>query len=93
MFRKPTGSKPAPRASSTTAKVETPPTARAHQAEPGRVEQKAVPVTPGPSGADRSPSRDQIAVDAYHRWVARGMPFGTDLEDWLEAERRLSATA
>ena len=42
---------------------------------------------------DRSPSSEQIAIRAYHLWVARGQPGGTDWDDWLEAERRLAASA
>lgn len=69
-----------------------PPTPAAHQAEPLRVEQAGVPAT-ATSGADRAPSRDQVALDAYHRWLARGKPVGTDREDWFDAERRLAASA
>ena len=30
-----------------------------------------------------------IAESAYLRWVTRGCPHGSDMEDWLEAERDL----
>jgi DUF2934 family protein len=71
MFKKKSGSKPSPQASSPSGKGETPPSS---------------------AGLDRSPSREQIAIDAYHRWLARGEPIGTDWEDWFEAERELAAT-
>jgi len=32
----------------------------------------------------------QIHEVAYHRWVERGRPHGTALEDWLHAEGVLS---
>jgi hypothetical protein len=35
------------------------------------------------------PSHDEIALAAYHRYVARGGAPGYDLHDWLEAERDL----
>jgi hypothetical protein len=35
----------------------------------------------------------RIAFHAYHRWVSRGKPTGTDCEDWFDAERDLQATA
>jgi hypothetical protein len=43
-------------------------------------------------GEDRRPSREQVALDAYHRWLSRGKPVGTDWEDWFAAERQLVAT-
>jgi hypothetical protein len=38
-----------------------------------------------------SPSHEEIAVNAYGLWVARGDGPGSAEEDWLEAERRLRA--
>jgi hypothetical protein len=32
---------------------------------------------------------DAIAAEAYALWAARGQRDGSDMEDWLEAERRL----
>ncbi|MCL2448772.1 MAG: DUF2934 domain-containing protein [Polyangiaceae bacterium] len=37
------------------------------------------------------PSHDEIAVAAYHRYLARERAPGHDLHDWLEAERELFA--
>ena len=34
-------------------------------------------------------SHEQIAVRAYMIWIDRGQPEGTELENWLEAERQL----
>ncbi len=36
-------------------------------------------------------SNQSIAELAYHLWNARGRPHGSEEEDWLEAERQLSA--
>jgi hypothetical protein len=36
---------------------------------------------------------EQIAVRAYDIWLSQGRPGGTDLEDWLEAERQLRREA
>jgi hypothetical protein len=61
----------------------------------------AVPGTPAPipiGDADvtlaspkprASASHDEIAKAAYLRWLSRGKPDGTDLEDWSAAERDL----
>jgi hypothetical protein len=35
------------------------------------------------------PTYDEIAVEAYGRWVARGGGDGSDVADWLEAEEAL----
>ena len=37
------------------------------------------------------PSAEDIAREAYAIYEARGWQDGSDLDDWLEAERRLSA--
>lgn len=36
-------------------------------------------------------AHEQIAKRAYDKWVKRGRPDGTHLQDWLEAERELVA--
>ena len=46
-----------------------------------------------PRREDHRPSSEQIAIHAYHLWLAQGRPVGTDWDDWLEAERRLAASA
>jgi hypothetical protein len=32
---------------------------------------------------------EKIAMRAYEKWVKRGRPHGTHVQDWLEAEREL----
>jgi hypothetical protein len=32
---------------------------------------------------------EKIAQRAYEKWVKRGRPHGTDMQDWLDAEREL----
>ena len=36
-----------------------------------------------------SPSYDEIAEEAYQRYLRRGAQHGQDFDDWLEAERAL----
>jgi hypothetical protein len=49
--------------------------------------------SPAPEGNGRinptGAGREQVAALAYELWESRGGPEGTDLEDWLRAERRL----
>jgi hypothetical protein len=40
---------------------------------------------------DIQPTADDISREAYLLHLARGGAHGSDLEDWLEAERRLRA--
>jgi hypothetical protein len=42
--------------------------------------------SPAPSA---SASHDEIAKAAYLRWLSRGKPDGTELDDWSAAEREL----
>jgi hypothetical protein len=44
-------------------------------------------------GGDTSLDREAIAAEAYALWAARGYQDGSDIEDWLEAERRLRDAA
>jgi hypothetical protein len=34
---------------------------------------------------------ERIALRAYEKWVKRGRPAGTDVQDWIEAEAELRA--
>ncbi len=43
------------------------------------------PNTPQVTG----PTHEVIAKRAYEKWVKRGRPQGTHLQDWLEAEMEL----
>lgn len=38
-------------------------------------------------------SHDQIAELAYRIWESQGRPEGTDIDDWLQAERHLQKHA
>jgi|SRR5689334_12013663 len=43
-----------------------------------------------PDTNEGRPTPEEIAVEAYRMYMARGGQHGRDLEDWLEAERRVS---
>ena len=66
---------------------------RPRETEPQDAEESGVPASFRPRREDRRPSAEQIAIHAYHLWLARGQPVGTDWDDWLEAERQLVASA
>jgi hypothetical protein len=34
---------------------------------------------------------EKIAQRAYEKWIKRGRPQGTEMQDWLEAENELRA--
>ena len=87
------GRKRATQAPSPIGKGETPPAPVTRETEPQRVEERGVPASFSPRREDRRPSSEQIAIHAYHLWLARGQPVGTDWDDWLEAERQLAASA
>jgi hypothetical protein len=48
----------------------------------------AQPVTP-PSPTTAKVPHERIAMRAYEKWVKRGRPQGTALQDWVEAEAEL----
>ena len=48
----------------------------------------ATPVAHEPADPD-SPTYDEIAEAAYHRYLSRGANDGGDFDDWMEAEREL----
>ncbi len=35
--------------------------------------------------------QEKIAMRAYEKWCKRGRPHGTNMQDWLEAEKELKA--
>jgi len=43
-------------------------------------------VTGRPNG---HPTEDEVRVRAYHRYLERGAADGSDVQDWVEAEREL----
>jgi hypothetical protein len=49
------------------------------------------PSTGHPSASPVKVPHDKIAMRAYEKWVKRGRPHGTDLQDWVEAESELKA--
>ncbi|HTU19838.1 MAG TPA: DUF2934 domain-containing protein [Gemmataceae bacterium] len=34
---------------------------------------------------------EKIAMRAYEKWIKRGRPQGTEIQDWLEAENELKS--
>ena len=44
-----------------------------------------------PDTFDTPPSPDEIATEAYCIYCERGQEQGHDIDDWIEAERRLSS--
>ncbi len=50
----------------------------------------ATPSTAQPTTPVKIP-HEKIAMRAFEKWVQRGRPPGTHLQDWLEAERELQA--
>jgi hypothetical protein len=47
------------------------------------------PPTAKPASPQVQIPHDKIAKRAYEKWVQRGQPHGTDIQDWLEAEAEL----
>ncbi len=45
-----------------------------------------------PSATAKVP-HEKIAMRAFEKWCQRGRPQGSQLQDWLEAERELVAEA
>ena len=60
--------------------------------ETGRAQEphEAAPQSFGDTSA-AAPDRDRIAMRAYELYLARGASEGRELDDWLAAERELSA--
>ncbi|MCS6976202.1 MAG: DUF2934 domain-containing protein [Gemmatales bacterium] len=56
-----------------------------------RVQTTTTGTTPQTATATRTvmPTHEQIAKRAYEKWVKRGRPEGTHLQDWYEAEAEL----
>jgi hypothetical protein len=54
---------------------------------------KAPPAAPGkaPTMSAQQPivTQEKIAKLAYEKWCSRGMPHGSSMHDWLEAEKEL----
>ena len=67
-------------------------TAKAHP-EPTAQEvvEEATAIYPATEAS--GPSAEEIAAEAFLIYLGRGSDHGRDLDDWLEAERRLAARA
>jgi hypothetical protein len=50
----------------------------------------ATPPMAHPTSQAKVP-HEKIAMRAYEKWVKRGRPHGTHVQDWLDAERELQA--
>jgi hypothetical protein len=48
----------------------------------------ATPMTPPATTPSKFP-HEKIAMRAYEKWCQRGCPHGTDVQDWLDAEKEL----
>ncbi len=93
MSKSPSTRKRATRTPSPTGENKILPTPAVRRTKPKPVEAGGVAASLRPRGEGRSPSSETIALHAYHLWLARGQPVGTDWDDWLEAERQLAASA
>jgi hypothetical protein len=49
------------------------------------------PQTQQAGGQPLKVPHEKIAMRAYEKWVKRGRPHGTDLQDWVDAENELKA--
>jgi hypothetical protein len=74
--------RPGQRASRRVKKTDAAPTARSVAEEAAQIY---------PDTFETAPTPDEIAAEAYAIYCARGCAEGSDLDDWFEAERRLSA--
>jgi len=54
-------------------------------------EDRQRPSAPKPEDQYKGPLHESIAKRAFELYLARGASHGHDVEDWLEAERELSA--
>jgi Protein of unknown function (DUF2934) len=63
------------------------PKSKAASAEPAKKSRKAA------VAAAPAPTYDEIALRAYHIYLERGATPGDPMQDWLEAERELTASS
>lgn len=47
------------------------------------------PQTQSPQGPMAAIPQEKIATLAYEKWLNRGQPQGTEMLDWLEAEKEI----
>jgi hypothetical protein len=53
--------------------------------------ERSSPATPKPHAANNQPTREEIALRAYHICLQCGAAPGNEFEDWMQAERQLLA--
>jgi len=44
-----------------------------------------------PNQGSKPPTQEEIAIAAYEIYISRGATDGSDVDDWLEAERALKS--
>jgi hypothetical protein len=49
------------------------------------------PMTQPTSNPPLKVPHDKIAMRAYEKWIKRGRPQGTEMQDWIEAENELKS--
>lgn len=54
-----------------------------------RTRERSSPAAKKPRTAKTPPTREEIALRAYHIYLKRGGAPGNELEDWIRAEREL----
>jgi hypothetical protein len=70
--------------------LETPPISELSESAPESISESISAPMSGPDEwTHEHPSPDRIAAEAYAIYIANGQRDGNDLNDWLEAERRL----
>lgn len=79
------------RATSLTPSVIQAPKALVEPAAPAPIVRREVVQMAKAEREPKQPSHDEIARRAYELWLRRGAPIGSHLEDWLSAERELTA--
>ena len=62
---------------------------RAARTTSKQAEDEAKPNGGVPRQAQTHPTDDDVRVRAYHRYLERGAGHGSDLDDWVEAEKEL----
>ncbi len=62
--------------------------AAAHVPDSAAIAEESAAIYPDTN--EGAPTPEAIAIEAYRIYMARGAADGHDVEDWLEAERRVS---
>jgi hypothetical protein len=58
-----------------------------------KTRERSSPAAGKPRTAKTPPTREEIALRAYHIYLERGGAPGNELEDWIRAERELLGKA